>query len=139
VSIHIKNISILEPDIEFGYRENMHITIDGNKISYVGSEPPSGFYDETIEGKNLLAIPGLLNGHTHSAEVFLKGTTERVPLEVWLVQLDGTCGVYEPRDVYLSCILGAMEMLKTGVTSVLDHLWVSPGLSALKHNYGDVL
>jgi cytosine/adenosine deaminase-related metal-dependent hydrolase len=119
----------LDPEAELGYKENMHITIDGNLISYVGSELPSGFHGETIEGKNLLAIPGLVNGHTHSAEVYLKGTTDRVPLEVWLVQLDGTCGVYEPRDVYLSCILGAMEMLKTGATSVLDHLWVSPGLS----------
>lgn len=126
----IKNCAMLDPETELGYRENMHITIDGSLINYVGPELPSGSYDKTIEGKNLLAIPGLVNGHTHSAEVYLKGTTDRVPLEVWLVQLDGTCGIYEPRDVYLSCILGAMEMLKTGVTSVLDHIWISPGLSS---------
>lgn len=125
----IKNCSVLDSEAEMGFKENINIVIDGTIITHVGSEMPAGSFDKVIEGRDYLAIPGLVNAHTHSAETYLKGTSDLLPLEVWLVHLDGTCGVYKPRDVYLTCMLGAIEMIRTGVTSVLDHLWISPGLS----------
>ena len=39
-------------------------------------------------------------------------------------------GGYTPRDHYLSVMLGAIEMIRSGVTSVVDHLWMSPAPSA---------
>lgn len=129
MAILIKNCSVLDPEAEMGFKQNMNIAVEGTTITHVGPEVPEGAFEKVIKGDDYLAIPGLVNAHTHSAETYLKGTSDRLPLEVWLVYLDGTCGVYEPRDVYLTCMLGAIEMIKTGVTSVLDHLWISPGLS----------
>lgn len=125
----IKNCAVFDTETESGFKEKLNIVIDGNIITHVGPGIPEGSFDKIIEGRDYLAIPGLVNAHTHSAETFLKGTSDLLPLEIWLVHLDGTCGVYQPRDVYLACMLGAIEMIKTGVTSVLDHLWISPGLS----------
>ncbi|MBI2880515.1 MAG: amidohydrolase family protein, partial [Candidatus Tectomicrobia bacterium] len=76
-----------------------------------------------------LAIPGLINAHTHSAENYLKGINDRQPLEMWLPFIFGTAGTYSPRDVYLCCLIGAVEMLKTGSTSVIDHCWMSPAVT----------
>lgn len=143
MAILIKNCAVLDAEAKMGFRENINIVVEGTNISHVGPEMPAGSFEKVIEGRDYLAIPGLVNGHTHSAETYLKGTSDRLPLEVWLVHLDGTCGVYQPRDVYLTCMLGAIEMIKTGVTSLLDHLWISPGLSvegldAAMQAYSDV-
>lgn len=143
MNILIKNCTILSDEEKHGYRENLNIIVGGNKIAYVGPENKSGSYDRIVDGKDMLAIPGLVNSHTHSSEVYLKGTTDCIPLEMWLPHLFGTCGEYSPRDIYLACIVGAIEMLKTGTTSVLDHLWISPEMSpdrldAAMQAYSDV-
>jgi cytosine/adenosine deaminase-related metal-dependent hydrolase len=46
-----------------------------------------------------------------------------MPLEPWLVWLYGVCGHYTARDHYLCAALSAIEMLLSGCTSTLDHLW----------------
>jgi 5-methylthioadenosine/S-adenosylhomocysteine deaminase len=50
---------------------------------------------------------------------------------------------WTPRLVYLSALLGTVEMLKSGTTAVLDHLWTpqgvaSPYLDAAMQAYYDV-
>jgi cytosine/adenosine deaminase-related metal-dependent hydrolase len=84
--------------------------------------------DRILEGKDRLAIPGLINAHTHSLENFSKATKEKVPLELWLLDLSLLAG-FSPREIYLSAILGAMEMLRTGTTAVLDHIALGPDLT----------
>lgn len=143
MSILIKNCAALSDEEELGYIENINIVVEGNKIAYIGSDVKDGSYERVIDGQDMLAIPGLINSHTHSSEVYLKGTTDCLPLEMWLTNLFGTCGEYSPRDIYLSCIVGAIEMLKTGTTALLDHLWISPEMSEDRLNaamqaYADV-
>jgi guanine deaminase len=76
-----------------------------------------------IDGRGLLAIPGLISAHTHSPENYMRGATQGMPLEPWLVWLYGTCGDYTARDHYLCAAMSAIEMLLSGVTGSLDHLW----------------
>ena len=40
------------------------------------------------------------------------------------------CGAYSPRDHYLSIMLGNIEMIRSGVTGVVDHFWMSPAPNA---------
>jgi 5-methylthioadenosine/S-adenosylhomocysteine deaminase len=79
-----------------------------------------------IDGRGLLAIPGLVNAHTHSPENCLRGSGEGLPLEVWLTRMFGTAGSFDPEDHYVTALAGAVEMLLSGATSVLDHLWMTP-------------
>ena len=53
----------------------------------------------------------------------LRGAAEGMPLEPWLVWLYGMCGEYTSRDHYLCAAMTAIEMLLSGVTGSLDHLW----------------
>lgn len=129
MSILIKNCAVLSSEAECGYIDNVNIVVEGNRIDYIGTEAKEGSYKRIIDGRDMLAIPGLINSHTHSTEVCLKGTSDCVPLEMWLPHLFGTCGEYSPRELYLCSIVGAIEMLKTGTTALLDHLWISPGMS----------
>lgn len=96
---------------------------------YKPSEPyePSQPYElsnlQTLDARGLLAIPGLINAHTHTPENYMRGATQCMPLEPWLVWLYALCGEYTPRDHYLCSALSAIEMLQSGCTATLDHFW----------------
>ena len=107
-------------------RGNVDLTIASGRIERISdaAEPPAG--TEVIDGRGLLAIPGLVNAHTHSAENCLRGSGHCLPLEVWVTRMFGTAGPYSAEDQYTTALAGAVEMLLSGTTAVLDHLWMTP-------------
>ena len=126
----IEDCTVLDPDAPRGIRSHQNIVVSGNRIESIGHERPAQPYARILPGHSRLAIPGLINAHTHSAENFLRATTDRMGLEPWLVYLFGMCGPYSPRDHYLSIMLGNIEMIRSGVTGVVDHFWMSPAPNA---------
>ena len=130
MSILIRGCAVLDETQPDGYASSQNILIEGNRISKITSANISEKgIDRVLEGKDRLAIPGLINAHTHSLENFSKATKEKMPLELWLLDLFLLEG-FSPREIYLAALLGAMEMLKTGTTAVLDHLALGNDLTA---------
>ncbi len=79
-----------------------------------------------INGENKLLLPGFVNAHTHSSEMWQRGIMSVFPLELWLAELYD----FAPLDVekvYLSALGTAVETLLSGGTSVVDHLVLIPG------------
>lgn len=129
MTILIKRCAILDESKTEGFATDLNIAIEGNRISQITTSAiPEDGMDTVIDGRQMLAIPGLINAHTHSPENLPKGTKERMPLELWLQDLF-LVGDFSPREIYLSTMLGAMEMLKTGTTAALDHFWMGGGLT----------
>ena len=81
---------------------------------------------EKIDGEGLLAIPGLINAHSHSPEACLRGIGEGLTLEPWLLMMFASSGAYSEEDHYDCALASAAEMLRAGVTTVVDHLWMTP-------------
>jgi 5-methylthioadenosine/S-adenosylhomocysteine deaminase len=79
-----------------------------------------------VDGKNKLLLPGFVNAHTHSSEMWQRGAIPPVPLELWLAELYDFAPL-EPEQVYLSALGTAVETLLSGGTSVVDHLVLIPG------------
>jgi cytosine/adenosine deaminase-related metal-dependent hydrolase len=88
--------------------------------------PPAGC--EVIDGHGLLATPGLVNCHSHSPDNLNRGVTPDLPLELWSLHSSAGREKRKPREIYVSVLLGAIEMMRTGTTSVLDHVRISPDL-----------
>lgn len=126
MTILIENCSLLDMDAHWGVRSKQHILIDGDTIKSITPDRPALADGRIIDGSHLLAIPGLINAHTHSPENFTRATSDRLPLEPWLVHLFGMSGSFSKRDHYLVAMLGVIEMLKTGCTAVIDHLSMPP-------------
>jgi 5-methylthioadenosine/S-adenosylhomocysteine deaminase len=85
--------------------------------------PPQG---TVIDGRNKLLLPGFINAHTHSSEMWQRGIIPPYPLELWIAEL------YEfsplnPEQIYLSALGTAIETLLSGGTTVVDHLVLIPG------------
>ncbi len=142
----IQGCALLQPDEPTGLLTDQDILIRGNRIVAVG---PAGQLEidrsarvSVIAAKGLLAVPGLINAHTHSPENVLAASSRSLPLELWLIPLFASALKWSPRLAYLSALLGAVEMLKSGTTAVLDHLWTvagvaSPYLDAVMAAYRD--
>src|ERR1700752_2303744 len=99
------------------------IAIDGNRIAYVGPAQvaPAGPFDRTIEADRLIAMPGMINAHCHSPANLVRGMMPRKPLEIWRTYYRASLRDMRDEDFYASALLGGMEMLKNGATTVLDH------------------
>src|SRR5260370_6254771 len=78
-------------------------------------------------GRSLL-VPGLINAHFHSPANHLKGSVRSLPLELFMLyESPGDPDLAPtPREAYLRTMLAAIEMLKTGTTSVQDDAFLMP-------------
>ena len=103
--------------------EDGSILIDGPRIAYVGPQEwtPPGPFDKTIEADRLIAMPGMVNAHCHSPANLVRGMMPSKPLEIWRAYYRASLRDMRDEDFYASALLGGMEMLKNGATTVLDH------------------
>jgi len=103
--------------------KNGTIAIKNDKISYVGKESKTLRMkaEKIIDGHGKVAIPGLVNCHTHLAMTLFRGIAEDQPLEKWLKRTIWPLEAkLKPRDVYDGALLGCLEMIKGGTTTFAD-------------------
>ncbi len=122
-AILIENAAILTLDEGDRFLERGSVLIDGNTISAVGDIAAAARNNagRVIDGRRLLAMPGLVNAHTHSPGALSAGTQDSAshPAFMWLNQAD--TGGRTPREVYVSAMLNAAQMLLGGITTAIDH------------------
>lgn len=120
MSFTIQNVLIA---VEQGYT-TVDVQIIDNHISAIA--PDIEVIGKVINGQNKLLLPGFVNAHTHSSEMWQRGIIPPVPLELWIAELYEFSPL-EPEQVYLSALGTAVETLLSGGTSVVDHLVMIPG------------
>lgn len=108
------------------------IDIAGDRIAAIrpaGSPAPEMPGAELIDGTRLLAVPGFINGHHHSHENFQKGRFSNLPLELWMNLVRPLKPIpLSAEQVYLRTMIGAIEALHSGTTTIVDDMNVSPVL-----------
>jgi 5-methylthioadenosine/S-adenosylhomocysteine deaminase len=105
--------------------------------------PPGAAVDaEPCDMRGRLAIPGLVNAHTHSHANLLKGLADRWSLEMSLVNGPWVAGRRDAETMYWSTLLGAVDMLSRGCTACYDLVYEFPrpspeGIDAVCRAYTD--
>ena len=103
----------------------LDIVIEGDKIAAIVPQGQA-CEGEVLQMQNRLVVPGLVDGHLHSHEHFQKGRFENLPLELWMNYVRTVRPVtLTPRQVYLRTLIGAIESLRSGATTIVDDM--SPG------------
>ena len=118
----IENCRIL-PMVNSRIIDNGLISIKGENISYVGSisDAPVLKAETVIEGDGKLAMPGLVNCHTHLAMTLFRGLAEDAEVDEWLRNIIWPLEAkLKPRDVYAGSLLGCLEMIRNGITCFAD-------------------
>lgn len=106
------------------------ILIDGNAIAAVrpsdaggdgGADAAYSQVDQVIDATGLVAVPGFVQSHVHLCQVLFRGRSDDMELLDWLRRRTWPLEAAHDRDsVYCSAMLGICEMLRAGVTSIID-------------------
>jgi 5-methylthioadenosine/S-adenosylhomocysteine deaminase len=103
------------------------IVLDGNLVREIRPHAAKDPEGEIIEASGLLIAPGLINGHHHSHEGFYKGRKDNLPLELWMNYVRPLKPIeLTEREVYLRTMIGAIEAVKSGTTTLCDDTNQSP-------------
>ena len=102
-------------------KENQNIAIDSDKIIGFPDAPIHELYDEIIDGKNMLALPGFVNTHNHIAMTVFRSYADDMQLMDWLEKKIWPAEDKLDSDVvYAQTMLGIAEMIRCGTTSFAD-------------------
>lgn len=94
----------------------------GSQITYVGPIPShTGDYQEVIDVKGSIIMPGLVNTHGHAAMSLLRGYADDLPLQEWLeTKMWPMEGQFTAEHVKWGTYLSILEMIRSGTTSFVD-------------------
>ncbi len=121
MSILIKNIGLFPMDGKDEWIENTNIYIQENKIIHIGEFREDIEVEREIDGKNKVAMPGLVNSHTHIGMSLLRNLADDLPLHDWLTKkIWPTEAKLNGEDVYWGSLLSMVEMIESGTTSFCD-------------------
>jgi len=125
---------------------NGSIAIKKNLIHWIGkdSEALNKFEtSNTINGSGMIAMPGLIDTHVHSAQHLLRGKIaeiarrKKIRIPIWKNYYIPFEALLEPEDVYLSALACYANMISVGTTCFAEAGGPHPdemGKAALKAN-----
>lgn len=129
MSVLFRNVLMYRPEPSGGGVSGpTDVLITGSRIAAIGdtAAAPEGARIVDGHGHHLL-IPGLINAHFHSPVNHLKGSLASLPLELFMLfESPADLPRPSPRETYLRTMLGALDMLRTGTTSVQDDAFLMP-------------
>jgi 5-methylthioadenosine/S-adenosylhomocysteine deaminase len=91
-----------------------------------GLPDPIGDDEESIDASDCVLMPGLVNAHTHLYQVLLRAVWEDLPLLPWLKRIYGVAQVLRPDHCYAGTLLGCIEAIRSGVTTLCEHNFLNP-------------
>ncbi len=99
------------------------ILIENDRIAAIEPVGTIGNADRKIDASELIAAAGLINGHLHSWDHFIKGRVENLPMEMMMAHLRPAVPLpLTERDIYLRTMMTAIELLRTGSTTIVDDM-----------------
>ncbi len=123
MKLRIENALIVTMNDRDEVLEDGVLVVDGNRLEYVGPVDgcPRDGGERVIDGRRFIAIPGLVNAHGHSPANVFRGLMPARPLEIWRAYWRAALRACDDEVFHASALLGGMEMLKTGCTTMVDH------------------
>ena len=118
MNLLIKNATVVLPD---GQTKTANIAVEGSKILAIGEAPADFIAEQTIDAKDMLAIPGFINAHTHASMTLLRSYADDMELMTWLNDhIWPVEAKMISNDIYWGAALAAVEMLESGTTTFAD-------------------
>src|SRR6202171_795315 len=107
--------------------ENGSILIDGGVISWVGQgRPPVREQPDVIDGRGLVALPGLINTHHHLYQTLTRVRAQEGGLFDWLRELYPVWATIDADWERTAAEVGLAELALSGCSTTPDHHYVCP-------------
>lgn len=94
----------------------------------IGSIRPAGELspetgEEVLDCTGKVAMPGLINMHTHAGMSLMRGMQEDVVFHDWINNIWKIEAKIDAEYVYWATKVSVLEMIRTGTTTYNDHYW----------------
>jgi len=127
-TILIKNGSVITLNDQKQTFRQGYVLIENDLIVEVGAgDSPQALLkaDQVLDAVNMAVMPGMVNAHTHLFQTFIRGLADDKPLLDWLAAaIWPVAKSMTPEDAYVAAMVGLMENIRGGATSVIDHQYV---------------
>ncbi len=125
----ISNVTVVTMNPKMEVLFGAYIGIENGKIASIERTAPSDTPQTIIDGTGMVAIPGLINCHTHLATSALRSYTDDLGSTEALQALLQKEAKMDSRSAKAAALLSIAECLRFGVTSVSD-LYYYPNATA---------
>jgi cytosine/adenosine deaminase-related metal-dependent hydrolase len=115
----VKGGHVLSMDDRIG-SGRFDILINGSRIEAV-SRDLQGVDAEMIDASGCIVIPGLVNAHLHTWQTALRGIASNWTLPHYFRSVHaGLATLFSPDDLYIGTLVGALNQLNAGTTTLGD-------------------
>ncbi len=125
----IENGAIVTVDDAQHVYQQGYVFVEDDRIAAVGpGEAPVSLRrsaDTTIDATLMAVMPGMINAHSHLFQTFIRGLADDKPLLEWLkAAIWPVAQALTEEDAYVAAMVGLVENLRGGATSVIDHQYI---------------
>jgi 5-methylthioadenosine/S-adenosylhomocysteine deaminase len=110
--------------------ERGSVCVENDRIAAVGSRQqlqqkyPGA---EVVDCTGRIVMPGMVNTHTHLFQTLLKGLGDDMVLKKWFTCMTAPSAVHlTAPDAHAAALHGCVESIRSGVTTVVDFMYVHP-------------
>lgn len=121
MSILIHNCTAVLMDEAGTVLPNAYVAVEGTRIRSVGTQRPQGAFDQEIDGRGNVLMPGFVNAHTHVPMTAMRGYGDGNNLQDWLNNyIFPVEARWDDRAIHACTALGLAEMIASGITTIAD-------------------
>ena len=120
MDILISNVTVVTVNEKLDVLFGAYLGVTGDKITYLDTCPPQEQPATIVDGTGMVAMPGLVNCHTHLATTVLRGFVDDAARGEALEQQLQREAKLDDRSVKAAALMGIAECLRFGITSVSD-------------------
>jgi 5-methylthioadenosine/S-adenosylhomocysteine deaminase len=122
--ILIENATVVTMDDERRFLHQASIAVHGGQIVEIGPGL-AGSARKVIDARGFVALPGLINCHTHVYQSLIEGIGYDMHFDPWNWRfLFPIVSKMQPEHAEISALVAALEMIKSGTTTVSDHWYL---------------
>ncbi len=126
LDLRIDNATVITMDARRRELRQASIAVNDGKIVAViphgGELPPAA---KVIDAQGMVALPGLINCHTHVYQALIEGIGYDMHFDPWNWRFNfPIASQIGPVDAEVSAQIAALEMIKSGTTTVSDHWYL---------------
>ena len=116
----IRSATILTMDDRLGDIAVGDLLVDGDRVAAIGRDIAAADA-EIIDGRDKIVIPGFVNAHMHTWQTALRGYASNWTLLEYFRRMHaGLATVFQPEDIYIATLVGALNQINHGVTTLVD-------------------
>ena len=117
----IKGGAIVSMDPNIPEMDIGDVLIIDNKIAEVGLNISVSDDTKIIDASGMIIMPGMVNGHIHTWQTGLRGLAGDWTTKNYMRAIHaGLATFFQPNDIYIANLVGALNQINNGVTTLVD-------------------